>query len=229
MHPDSEANTKTLILDAAEQSFADLGFGATSLRHIIGQAGVNLAAVHYHFGSKEALVAAVFARRIGVLTAERLALLDACEAEAGAGPLSLERVLEALVGPALRLTTDPAKGGRVFMRLFGRTMAEPSVQLQTMLNEQFGETMKRFTAALGRALPGLAPAVLCWRLQFVLGAMGYLMADPQNLKVASQGQCDPADTETAIRELVQFLAAGLRAPTAGSGAAGAAQPPGGMP
>ena len=217
----AETDTKTLILNAAEQAFADRGFGAASLRQIIAQAGVNLAAVHYHFGSKEALIAAVFERRIGALTQERMALLDACEA-AGQGPLPLEKVLEAFVGPALRLTTDPAKGGKVFMRLFGRTIAEPSEHLQTMLNEQFGATLKRFLAAFRRALPALPPAALFWRFQFVVGAMGYLMADPQNLKAVSGGLCDPSDTETAIKELAAFLAAGLRAPrqSATSGKAG---------
>jgi AcrR family transcriptional regulator len=204
-------DTKSRILDAAEQAFAGQGFEA-SLRQIISDAGVNLAAVHYHFGSKEALISAVFARRISGLTRERLGLLEECERVAGNGALELEGVLEAFVGPALRLTTTPEKGGRVFMRLFGRTIAEPSEQLQRMLNEQFGETAVRFGGALKRALPGLPEAVLCWRFQFVVGAMGYIMADPQNMKVLSGGKCDPADTETAIQELVTFLAAGLRAP-----------------
>ncbi len=209
----TETDTKTLILDAAEQAFAELGFGAASLRHIIRAAGVNLAAVHYHFGSKDALVEAVFARRIGRLTQERLELLDLCEAQTRDGELSLERVLEAFVGPALRMTNAPESGGKAFVRLFGRTIAEPSEHLQAMLNEQFGTTIKRFMGALHRALPNLSTAELAWRFQFAVGAMGYLMADPQNLKVLSQGLCDPGDTETAVCELVKFLAAGLRAPT----------------
>ncbi len=98
MRQSAEAGTKSLILNAAEQAFADLGFNAASLRHIIGLAGVNLAAVHYHFGSKEALLGAVFARRIEGLTQERMALLDACEAEAEGGQPRLEKVLEAFVG-----------------------------------------------------------------------------------------------------------------------------------
>ncbi len=208
----TDADTKTLILDAAESAFAELGFGAASLRHIIRAAGVNLAAVHYHFGSKDALVAAVFARRIAGLTQERLALLDACEAAAGSGPLPLEAVLEAFIAPALRLTTDPAKGGKVFVRLFGRSVAEPSEHLQAILNEQFGTTIKRFLAAFRRALPELSPAELHWRFQFAVGAMGYLMADPQNLQAVSGGRCDPNDIETALRELIAFLAAGLKAP-----------------
>ncbi len=98
------------------------------------------------------------------------------------------------------------------MRLFGRAIAEPSEQLQRMLNEQFGPTVTRFFAALQHALPELPAATLCWRFQFVVGAMGYIMADPQNMKALSGGLCDPADTQTAIRELVAFLASGLRGP-----------------
>jgi AcrR family transcriptional regulator len=206
----SEADTKTLILDAAEQAFADLGFDAASLRHIISVAGVNLASIHYHFGSKEALIAAVFQRRIDPLNQERLKRLDAIEKAAGEGPLQVEAVIEALVGPALRLASDPT--GRGLMRLFGRTLAEPSEYLQKLLNEQFGGIMIRFTRAFGRALPHLPRAVLFWRIQFVIGAMGQIMCDPQNLKVVSKGMCDPQDTATVLKEMVAFLSAGMSAP-----------------
>ena len=102
-------------------------------------------------------------------------------------------------------------GGKVFMRLFGRTIAEPSEPIQAMLNEQFGHTVQRFLGAFKRALPGVPAGVLCWRFQFVVGAMGYVMADPQNMKVLSNGQCDPGNTEAAVEQLVTFLSAGLRA------------------
>jgi len=207
----SENDTKTLILDAAEQAFADLGFDAASLRHIISVAGVNLAAVHYHFGSKEALIGAVFQRRIGPLNAERLQLLDATEAAAGKRPPALEKIIEALVGPALRMANDPKMGGSVVMRLFGRTLAEPSEQLQRMLGEQFGKVSQRFTRALHRALPDLPEAVLLWRFHFVIGSMAHVMACPVKLKEVTRGHCDPTDTETVVKQLVAFLSAGLRA------------------
>jgi len=209
-----KTDTRTLVLDAAEQEFADHGFDGAPLRQIIARAGVNAAAVLYHFGSKEELISSVFARRIGVMTEERLRLLDACETESRGGRPPLEQVLEAFVGPALRLTTDPAKGGKVFMRLFGRTLAEPSEYLQKVMNQHFSVVTARFGAAFRRALPQLPPAVLHWRFQFAVGAMGNIMADPHNLKEVTGGLCDPADTETAIRELTTFLAAGLRAPVA---------------
>lgn len=208
----SEADTKTLILDAAEQAFADLGFDAASLRHIISMAGVNLAAVHYHFGSKEALLAAVFRRRLAPLSEERFERLGRLEAEAGEGLLPLEGVLEALIEPALQMARDPEKGGAAVVRLFGRTIAEPSENLQKLLSAEFGETVIRFTRAFECALPELPKDVLMWRIQFVIGAMGHLMCDPNNLRDVSGGLCDPADIETAVREMVRFLSAGLRAP-----------------
>ena len=80
--PDSGANgaTRERILNAAELLFVEQGFEATSLRQITTKAAANLAAVNYHFGSKQALIREVFERRLRVLNAERLAQLDAAVA-----------------------------------------------------------------------------------------------------------------------------------------------------
>jgi AcrR family transcriptional regulator len=216
MHTLSGATTRTRILDAAEEVFAEKGFAAASLRRIIAVAGVNLAAVHYHFGSKEGLIAAVFDRRIGPLNAERLALLDHLEAKAGRrGKVKLEVLIEALIGPALRLARDPDKGGPVVLRLFGRIVAEPSEFLGRVLRDQFQEVVNRFTAALARALPRLPHPVLLWRLEFAVGSMGHVMCDPAHIRERSGGVCDATDTEAVIREMVCFLAAAFRAPVRG--------------
>src|SRR5205807_225879 len=97
-------DTKQRILDSAERLFAEHGFEGTSLRAIIADAKVNLAAIHYHYHSKEALLDAVILRRLAPVNRERLELLDACEQ---AGPPSLEAVLEAFLAPAFRLGRDP--------------------------------------------------------------------------------------------------------------------------
>lgn len=202
----SEADTKTLILNAAEQAFAELGFAAASLRQIVAAAGVNLAAVNYHFGSKEGLIQAVFARRIGPLNEERLRLLDAAEAKKGG--VTLEEIVEALVGPALRLSRDVQKGGPFFMRLLGRTVAEPSEFLQKMLREQFGHVVKRFTAAFARALPELTEDELAWRIHFAIGVMAHTMCDPQNLRLCP-GRSETVETEEVVQKAVDFIAAGM--------------------
>jgi len=172
-------------------------------------AGVNLAAVHYHFGSKEDLIRAVFARRIAPLNAERLRLLKKATAK---GKGSVERILEALIGPALRLSRNPAAGGDVFVRLMGRTVAEPSEGLQNLFSDQFGETAAKFTAALQKVLPGLPKAELQWRFHFVIGTMAHAMCDPQNMKKFTHGLCDPSDRDALAKRMVGFLSAGMRAP-----------------
>src|SRR5262245_47010693 len=112
---DVKVDTKQRILDSAERLFADRGFAATSLRTIIADAKVNLAAIHYHFHSKEALFDAVIARRLEPINRDRLAMLEACERAAGDRPPKLESVLYAFVEPALRMGADPE--GATFVRL----------------------------------------------------------------------------------------------------------------
>src|ERR1700682_6647964 len=87
------ATTKARILDAAEALFMEHGFEATSLRTITAAAGANLAAVNYHFGTKEELFEAVLARRLDPMNQERIDLLDKVEREAGGKPASCEKIL----------------------------------------------------------------------------------------------------------------------------------------
>ncbi len=204
-------DTKRDILDAAEQLFAVKGPHATSLRQIIGRAKVNLAAVHYHFGSKDSLLQAVMARRLVPLNAERLALLEEQERKCGRRVIPLRKVLVALVGPALRLSRNSKKGGAVFMQLLGRCFMEPDPKIQAMLDRQLQEVAGRFIPALQRALPKLPPEDFFWRIHFLVGAMAHTMADAERLRTFSGGRCDPDDTEVMIDQLVNFLTAGFKA------------------
>ncbi|MBC8324869.1 MAG: TetR/AcrR family transcriptional regulator [Verrucomicrobia subdivision 3 bacterium] len=204
-------DTKRDILDAAELLFAARGPQATSLRQIIGRAKVNLAAVHYHFGSKESLLQAVMSRRLVPLNAERLALLEEQERAYGRRPVPLRKVLGALVGPALRLSRNPQKGGAVFMQLLGRCFMEPDAKIQAMLDRQLEEVAGRFIPALRRALPKLPEEDFFWRIHFLVGAMAHTMADAERLRSFSGGRCDPDDTEAMVDHLVIFLSAGFKA------------------
>ncbi len=207
-------DTKERILDAAEKLFSDNGFAATSLRMITSGAGVNLAAVHYHFGSKEALIQAVFERRLGPLNRERLRLLDEIEAaHDDTGLLPLEPIIESFVGPALRMSRDESQGGETFMRLLGHTYGEPSEQISRMFQEQFREAAERFQRALHRAIPGLTRRDIFWRAMFMVGAMAHTMAGGQ--RICRQFLDEPApDVEELIERLVPFVVAGMRAPAA---------------
>jgi AcrR family transcriptional regulator len=215
----SSPDTRERILVTAERLFVEHGYAATSLREITANAKVNLAAVNYHFGSKEALVREVFERRLGPLNAARLAYLDALEAGAGGRPLKVERVVEAIVVPALQVSQDPLAGGAAFLRLLGRALSEPASFVREILPAHYRPVILRFKEAFSRALPQLPEQELAWRMHFMFGAMSYTLAGNDALQLIGTCQLDGADDAQAIIwRLIPFLAAGLQAPLPGANA-----------
>ncbi|PKO56955.1 MAG: TetR family transcriptional regulator, partial [Betaproteobacteria bacterium HGW-Betaproteobacteria-21] len=144
--------TRDRILDAAEGLFVEHGFEATSMRMITSRAGANIAAVNYHFGTKDALIQEVFGRRLTELNRQRLAALDRLQAEAKGEPLKPSRIVEAFFGTALELAADTEHGGHTFMRLLGRTYTEPNAFVRKFMAEEYAEVLERFLGALYGAL-----------------------------------------------------------------------------
>ena len=205
--------TQSRIIDAAEALFMEHGFEATSLRQITSVAGVNLAAVNYHFGSKDDLFEAVLTRRLDPMNQERMALLTRFEQEALPKVLSPEKILAAMFIPALRLARDPERGGKDFLRLLGRAYADPAPFIRQFLAEQYAVMIGRFKAAFGQALPHLPKKELSWRLHFVMGALSYTLAGTDALKlIAALNPREAGNDETLLRRLAPFLIAGLKAP-----------------
>ena len=205
-------DTKQRILDSAERLFADYGFAGTSLRAIIANAKVNLAAIHYHYRSKEALFDAVILRRLQPVNRERLELLDACERSAADGQPTLEQVLEAFLAPAFRVGADP-NGGQTFVRLIGRLLSEEMTIFSHVIKQHFGMVLERFTRAIQAAAPELPMPEVLWRMLFMAGALSNtLRSCGQNLEALHGRLCDMSDVEGALRRLISFTAAGFRAP-----------------
>jgi AcrR family transcriptional regulator len=194
--------TKQKILDTAERLFGQHGYAATSLRQIIAQAGVNLAAIHYHFGSKEELLDGIVLRKVTPVNERRMALLAEIEAENPSRP-DLERILDAFLMPM----ADQAADNPDFVRLMGRLMAEGI--LPDIFRRHFQSLVERFTAALARALPELPPDELTWRIHFMVGAIAQTMCGAPVLPSIA-----PENTpfHDRLRRLSKFLAGGFRAP-----------------
>jgi AcrR family transcriptional regulator len=205
-------DTKTRILDAAERLFVEHGFEATSLRSLTSAAGVNLAAVHYHFGSKEELFQAVLTRRLDPMNQERIDLLENVEREAGARPPSCEKVLFAMLIPALKLARDEKRGGKQFLRLVGRAYADPAPFIRHFLSAQYAGMIGRYKEAFSRALPHLSRQELTWRLHFVMGALSYTLAGTDALKLFAEATATTHNDELLLQRLAPFLVAGLKAP-----------------
>jgi AcrR family transcriptional regulator len=203
-----EKGTKERLLDIAEELFAERGIQATSLRAITKKAGANLAAVNYHFRSKDALVEAVFARRLIPLNEERIKLLDEAEAAAGTGELTIEAVLRAFFVPEFHLWEE----GPLFVRLSDRLQYEPDEKIHDFFLKHFRETVRRYDAAITRALPDVPRKELYWRMHFLIGGMVHVWMWLADLEELSGGICSASDIPLMIDRLIAFGVAGLRAP-----------------
>jgi AcrR family transcriptional regulator len=209
-------DTRERILDAAERLFMAHGYDGTSMRQITGDAGVNLAAVNYHFGSKEALMQEVFRRRLDWLNEERMRMLDEMEAAAGGQPLKPSQIVDGFFGTLLRMAEDERRGGMTFLRLLGRTLTEPSEFIRTFLADEYAHVLERYKTALFRALPDVPKAEIVWRFHFMLGATSYAIAGTDALRVVTDWGIEEGDSvdrlDRLLPRLMSFLLGGLRAP-----------------
>ncbi|HET7593241.1 MAG TPA: TetR/AcrR family transcriptional regulator [Rhodanobacteraceae bacterium] len=206
MHGTPPFSTRQRILGAAEELFAERGFAGASLRQVTAAANVNLAAVNYHFGSKDNLIEEVFRRRLDELSRRRLEQLAALEA---AGTPTLEAVLDAFITPALELSLD-RRGGSVFMRVLARAFAEHNSHLRRFLSDNYGYVLKDFATAFARLLPQLGKEELYWRLDIAVGALTYAMADFGMIQRRTRDS-EREHREQTAKHLIHFTAAGLRA------------------
>jgi len=215
--PRDANETKERLLDAAERLFAERGFEGTSLRALTQEAGTSVSAANYHFGSKEELLRATLLRRVGPMNARRLERLDALERRAAGAPLPLEAILEAYLRPLFEEQEMRSHARFVAARLY----SDPPELVSTLKQELFGEVSRRFLDALGRVFPERTRAELGLRFQFSVGSMVHVMSgnlqDAPHLEepeVQREAAGELLSDASVLRELVAFLAAGLRAPLA---------------
>lgn len=204
-------NTRARLLEAAERLFIQHGYEAMSLRQITSQAQVNLAAVNYHFGSKEALVQELLSARLDRLNQERLQLLSICEARYGEGAMDVSAVFSVLFVPTVRLSRDSA-GGVAFMRLLGRVYSDPSPFIRDYLHEHYQPIYERFFEAFARALPHLSRNELGMRLHFALKALSGVLAS-ENMDELISALCmgEPVSDSLMLKRLIAFVSPMLTA------------------
>jgi len=209
-------DTRERILDAAERLFMAHGYEGTSMRQITGEASVNLAAVNYHFGSKEALMQEVFRRRLDWLNEERMRVLNELEAAAEGRAVKPSQIVDGFFGTLLRMAGDEKRGGMTFLRLLGRTLTEPSEFIRAFLAHEYKTVMERYKEALFKALPDVPKAEIVWRFHFMLGATSYAIAGTDALRLVTDWQIEDEDStdrlDRLVPRLMSFLLGGLRSP-----------------
>ncbi|WP_280400315.1 TetR/AcrR family transcriptional regulator [Nocardia carnea] len=192
--PDSDLPTDQRLVLAAERLFAERGIDAVSLRSVMAEAGANVASVHYHFGSKDALVEALISRRSEQLHARRAELLDAVEES---GTPDARALAEAFVRPVGELA---AAGGTPWIRLVAGIMSSNHPAL-TRLTEGFAPQARRFNDLLQRVAPETSPRTIRFRLTQAMNLTFQTLGDPEGL----QGMLALSGTRLSPAELLSEL------------------------
>ncbi len=206
--------TRSAILAAAERLYADRGFGDVTLRDIVAEANVNLAAVNYHFGSKDELIAELFVTRSIATNRERLRELRAAE-EKGGGRAAIDEILRALVGPTLRGCLGPENQRSTAARFMIRASIESVPPIRRIKNREI-DHLRKFAAAMRRALPDRDEVEIFWGLHFALAMAHHTIRESERLTKLSEGKCDLDDVESIIERVVKVAVMALTKPEAAS-------------
>ncbi len=205
-----ESGAKRKLLDAAELLFAEKGFEAVSVRDITQLAKTNIAAVNYHFGSRDHLLTLVMMRYMTPVTEERLVRLDFVEGKWPGKSAPLEQIIDALVRPLVGQVKKSELTERLFYKLTGRIFAQQGDGLPQQIEEQFKQVSERFSKAFAKALPSLPPEELAWRIHFVIGGMIYMLTHGEVFHRISGGASGSPTMEVTLSRFIRFAAAGLR-------------------
>ncbi len=203
---------KERILGAAERLFCDLGIDATSLRQITALAEVNLAAVNYHFQSKDELVRAVYVRRLRPINEERIAMLDGLERQYGDEPVPLDSLLDAFYAPVVTEAKRLAEEGVTVTKMMGRIYTDPHPVVDRFFAEEIAPVAARFNRAFGRTLPHLSKTEVFWRMYLSVGLLAHAMGTSRKVGLISGGLCDGQNMQEVLTQIKSFAKAGFLAP-----------------
>jgi AcrR family transcriptional regulator len=203
--------TRNRILDTAAKLFAQHGYTAVSLRSITAAAGVNVAAIHFHFASKEALFEAIFKRRIEPINHRRIARLRATIGTPPAPQPEISEVIKAFVEPYMEAAGGFDSGQIVLLQFMARAAAEQDDSIQSVLRKEFDPTWKALVKAAQKALPDASFEAINWGLFFLLGALYFINPSRAWFPSLTRGKCHAGDTAAALHYLLPFLVGGLRA------------------
>ena len=209
---ENAGETGAKLLASAETLFAEYGYDGVSLRRITADAGVNLAAVNYHYSDKQSLYLEILTYRLRQLSQARLDRLATAEARAGGEPLPLAEIVDIFAAPLLQPDKSSMPTfGPASSRLLGRTLIEPLDFLAPVLAAHFQPAVTRCGQAIRRHLPTLPPADFIWQYSFVVGALHHAAATLHDMKNRTNGFCANDDGATALRNFRPFAVAALAA------------------
>lgn len=206
--PAPEASKRERVLDAAEGLFAEGGFDGVSMRDIAAAAAVGLPLIVYHFETKQKLYRALFERRKTLFEAR----LAALRAPLAGGEDPVEHLVRAFVEPVMRI--QDRDEGIAYAKLVAREASDPRSVERGIVADYFDPFAKEFVKAIRKVLPGDDASYASWAYLFAVGALVMSVFDSRIERISS-GKVKAGDVRRKSEYLVKFIAAGIRAGTAG--------------
>lgn len=194
------------ILDHAEELMSGNGYKGVSMRDIAMAAGVNLGSVTYHFGTKENLLSAIYAKHTRPMNLMRLQLLGEAERISNKGE-RLSAIVRAYVLPTIRADADG--GGARFTRLRAVLSMEGHSVAKKIIADAFDDTTRQFIRALMLVFPNANKQRLVWRCHFLLGALYYTLVDGDRVQRLLGTKHGVYSMENAVAELIESTTASL--------------------
>lgn len=205
-----EPKSKDKILDAAESLFAERGYYGVSTREITQLAGVPLALVSYHFGSKEEMFRSVIERRAQANGDSMRASLAKAIQDAGNTTPPIETVLRAFIEPFVHHAVFGGDGWRNYIRLLAQVANLPqSESVVTPVTKNYDNIVREFIEQAHKALPGMTRENLNWSFYFYQAAIVHILVGSGIIDRQSNGECKSSDLLTIVEKLTKFCAAGF--------------------
>lgn len=202
--------SKRKLLDAAEELFAEKGFDLVSVRDITKAAKANVAAVNYHFGGREQLIALVVIRYIQPVNEERLARLEMAEKKWPNKQVPLEEILDAFVRPLVTAVRKSELSERLYCRMLGRILGMREEAFPPVIFDQLAHLREKYAKAITRVLPGLPEEDLIWRMHFTMGGMIHMLSHQEMLARMTGGASGTLGADALVARFTRYAAAGLQ-------------------
>ena len=199
-------STRDRLIEVSGELFAERGFDSVSLRVITESANANLAAVNYHFGSKEELILAVVEDIVGPVNQKRLERLGEIDSTSS---VSLKAIIHAFIDPVFDVTSADAGADNKYYKLLSRCIASRDERVSSIIIKQFPEVLAKFVSSLIKVIPGLSSDSAHLKVMFMAGALAHSLFHYENFLLVSHGSFDPSSSNLLKSELVSFLSAGM--------------------
>jgi len=203
-------HTREQIILAAERLFGKFGIDAVSMRQInVAARQRNSAAAHYHFGSKEALIAATLDYRMEGINRRRLRRLDEVSKVGQVGDVRI--LVQAIILPIVE-GIEQSKGGSHYIRFAAQAFGHPRLDLFSLRRGEFSEGMQRIYRLLRAALPDVPEILFGQRFGMIIELIFHSLADREIFRLSAKKKKDFFNATAFLNNLVDSCAGVMTAP-----------------